>query len=118
LISFLSVVELKCWFLFNLCLQELHMKLEYLEDLLAGGKYDSVVSENLIRLYDFSITQTDQLIALILKHLIDGDNNFELGAVEFIQPVNCLLTLQLANTDKGILKTEQYNNFICFFDKG
>jgi hypothetical protein len=89
------------------------MKLEYLDDISDGGKYKDVVSENLIRLYDFNLKQTTELADLIYQKLIADREKLDLSSVDFINPVNCQLILQLSSVDKGIVKTGKPNTFIC-----
>jgi hypothetical protein len=93
------------------------MKLEYLDNISDGGKYKDVVSENLIRLYDFEQKETKQLIELIYQRLIIGKQNIDLKTLDFIQPVNCHLTLQVSSSDKGIMKTDSPNFFTCRLTK-
>lgn len=47
------------------------MKLEYLNDISDGGKYEDVVSENLIRLFDFDRAEVAKLIFLIETKIIE-----------------------------------------------
>lgn len=89
------------------------MKLEYLDDLSEGGKYKGVVSENLIRLYDFEQDETNLLVNLINQQLIINQQGLDLTTVAFIQPVNCSLILQLAPNDEGIVVTVEAGFFIC-----
>jgi hypothetical protein len=89
------------------------MKVEYLNDMTDGGKYKQVVSENLIRLYDFDTNQTTEFAKLVFQTLIVAKQKLDLSSVEFIEPVNCQLILQLSLVDKGILKTDKPNVFTC-----
>lgn len=89
------------------------MKLEYLNDISDGGKYKNVVSENLITLYDFNQKETTELTDLIYRKVIVDKQGLDLSTLDFIQPVNCQLILQLSSTDKGILKTDKPNMFTC-----
>ena len=89
------------------------MKLEYLDDISNGGKFKDVVSENLIRLYDFDQKETTLLIKLIYQRLILDNQSVDLAAADFIQPINCHLNLQLASIDEGVVKTDKDNFFIC-----
>lgn len=89
------------------------MKLEYLDDISNGGKYKDVVSENLIRLYDFGLKETTQLVNLIYRRLILDKQTLDLTTADFIQPINCNVTLQLSSSDEGVIKTDKENLFIC-----
>lgn len=90
------------------------MKLEYLDDISDDVKYKDVVSENLIRLYDFNKKETTELADIIYKRLICDKETLDLSNLAFIVPLNCQLILQLATVDKGILKTDEPNIFICY----
>jgi hypothetical protein len=89
------------------------MKLEYLDDISDGGKYKGVVSENLIRLYDFGQIETTKLVELIYQRLIVDKQDLDLTTVDFIEPINCHLTLQISSADKGIMKIGRSGSFIC-----
>jgi hypothetical protein len=90
------------------------MKLEYLDDISDGGKYKDVVSENLIRLYDFNRSETIELANAIYKRLICDKEKLDLLSLDFIKPLNCQLNFQLSTIDKGILKTDEPNVFVCY----
>ena len=94
-------------------IQNRTMKLEYLDDISNGGKYKDVVSENLIRLYDFNQKETTELTELIYQKLIVHKQKLHLSSLDFVRPVNCQLIFQLSSVDKGILKTENPNVFTC-----
>jgi hypothetical protein len=89
------------------------MKLEYLDDISDGRKYKDVVSENLIRLYDFGQKETTQLVNLIYKRLIIDKQSLDLTTPDFIQPINCHVTLQISSSDEGVIRTDKANIFIC-----
>jgi hypothetical protein len=89
------------------------MKLEYLDDISDSGKYKDVVSENLIRLYDFGQKETTHLVKLVYQRLILDKQSLDLTTTDFIQPINCRVTLQLSSSDEGVIKTDDPNSFIC-----
>lgn len=89
------------------------MRLEYLDDISDGGKYKDVLSENLVKLYDFEHTETIQLTELLYQQLIIARQSLKLATVNFIQSINCKLTLELSSEDKGILRTQNANEFVC-----
>jgi hypothetical protein len=89
------------------------MKLEYLDDISEGGKFKDIVSENLIRLYDFGEKETTQLVNLIYQRLILDKQSIDLSTVDFIQPINCRVSLQLSSSDKGVIKTDKADIFVC-----
>jgi hypothetical protein len=88
------------------------MKIEYLDDISEGGRYTNVVSDKLIRLYDFDSVQARKLRDLIKKAILDEGVSIDLSSVDFIRPVNCNLVLQIANANKGIATNDNYN-FVC-----
>jgi len=89
------------------------MKLEYLHDLTANGKFKDVVSENLIRLWDFSPQEAKQFQDLINDFV---KNNYvtklSLDQEEFIKSINCKLTLVKDEANNGINKLCE-DEFIC-----
>jgi hypothetical protein len=89
------------------------MKLEYLDDISDGGKYKDVVSENLIRLYEFGQKETTRLVDLIYQRIILDKQSLDLTSIDFIQPLNCHVTLHLSSSDEGVIKTDKANVFIC-----
>jgi len=93
------------------------MKLEYLEDISDSGKYTDVVSDNVIRLYDFDKKETLQLAEVFYKQLSLAGQSLELTSIDFIQSINCKLTLELSTEDKGVLRTGKANEFICKLTK-
>lgn len=93
------------------------MKLEYLDDISEGGKYKQVVSENLIRLYHPEEGEAEQLIILIKRHLIDGNGALDLSTLNFIQSLNCRLTLEVSTESEGVIKITDDNTFVCRLTK-
>ena len=89
------------------------MQLEFLSDISDGGKYPDVVSDNLIRLFEFDASETELITRLILKTLIKERESIELADFEFINPVNCRLTMMISDRDYGIIKTEIPDKFTC-----
>ena len=89
------------------------MKLEFLSDISNGGQFREIVSDNLVRLYDFTQKQTEVLTDLIYQNLIVERRVLDLSTVEFIQQVNCRLVLQVTLHDNGILKTSDPDLFTC-----
>lgn len=89
------------------------MKLEYLNNISDGGKFKQVVSDNLIRLYDFDESQTTAFAQAINQTLIVDKQMLNLSIIKFIEPQNCSLVLQLSLVDKGILRGSNENTFVC-----
>jgi hypothetical protein len=77
------------------------MKLEFLDDLSDGGKYVNVVSERLIRLYDFDKHQALTLKEIIEKELLGREKEISLSALHFVEPQNCHLILKLSSIDRA-----------------
>ncbi|QIL39071.1 hypothetical protein G7074_07105 [Pedobacter sp. HDW13] len=86
------------------------MKLDFIENLSDSGKFKQVVSENIVRLYDFDETQTAKLINLI-KVLVT--NGLDIEITKYVKSVNCKLILKLSSIDNGVLKTSEASTFIC-----
>ena len=96
--------------LFNL--NSNRMKLEYLKDISEGGRYTNVVSDELIRLYDFDHEQARMLKDVIKKVIIDEKTSVDFSSLDFIFPVNCNLVLQISNANEGVTRKDNYN-FVC-----
>ncbi|HEY8971489.1 MAG TPA: hypothetical protein VIM64_20435 [Puia sp.] len=60
------------------------MKLEFLDDLTDGGKYVDVVSERLIRLYDFDKHQASRLKKIIEEEGLGHKKEISLSALDFV----------------------------------
>jgi|LakMenEpi03Aug12_release.lakeMendotaPanAssembly.Ray.scaffolds.fasta_scaffold713495_2 hypothetical protein len=90
------------------------MKIEYIHDLTDGGKYKQVVSENLIRLFDFDKIQTNKLISLITEEILIKKDILDFSKLDFIESINCNLILMLSSEDKGIIKSDNAGNFKCY----
>lgn len=88
------------------------MKLEFLDDISDGGKFTGVVTNQLIRLFDFDKTEAEKLSQAIQQTIIERKEILHLSNLEFIEPVNCNLTLRLADAGNGITTTDK-SNFIC-----
>jgi len=89
------------------------MKLEFLGDLTDGGKYVNVVSERLIRLYDFNRHQALSLKEVIEKELLVRQKDISLSSLDFVEPINCSLTLKLSIVDRGIALVDN-GDFECY----
>jgi hypothetical protein len=89
------------------------MKLEFLDDLTDGGKYVNVISERLIRLYDFDKHQALSLKEVIEKELLDRQKEISLSSLNFVEPLNCNLTLKFSSIDQGITTVEN-GGFECY----
>jgi hypothetical protein len=87
------------------------MKLEYLDDICNGGKYPDVITNQLIRLYDFDNFQANKFRSYI-QAFVEENKILNLKEVDFIEVLNCNLTLRLSNTDIGIT-TSNKKDFFC-----
>ena len=88
------------------------MKVEFLNDISDGGRFPHADPNQLVRLYGF-----DNLQARLLRHsiqniIIKSKKDIDLTTLDFIQDINCNLTLQISDTDKGIT-TSDNKNFVC-----
>lgn len=92
------------------------MKVEYLDDLTDGGRFTQVVSENLIRLYDFDFIEAMAFRELLLKIALGEQKSLNVTEQSFIEAVNCTLTFVIAKTDNGITTSDKLN-FNCEMTK-
>ena len=103
------------------------MKLELLDAITDGGRFTHAAPNQLIRLYDFDCLQAGRLRQVIEKEIIESNKEVNLTTLDFIQAVNCSLTLTLSNSDKGItllesaafvcsLTVERYQEMICLLE--
>lgn len=88
------------------------MKIEFLDDISDGGRFPDADPNQLVRLYNFDSLQAKELRQSIQEKIIEGNNEIELTTLDFIESVNCNLTLKISETNKGIL-TSDNNNFVC-----
>ena len=80
------------------------MKLEFLDDISRGGHFKNVVSDTLVRLFDFDSNEAS-LFQQTIKKLIEDENEVHLDNLSFINSINCSLTLSIDNMDLGIVKS-------------
>jgi hypothetical protein len=88
------------------------MKLEYLDDISESGRYTNMVSDKLIRLYDFDHEQARMLRDVIQKMIINEKRSVNFSSLEFILLVNCNLVLQISDTNGGVTRKDGFN-FVC-----
>ena len=88
------------------------MKLEFLDDISNGGQFQSVMTDRLVRLYDFDQIQADKFRKTIQQTLIDQGRQLSLNEIDFIESVNCSLTLRISEKDLGI-KSNDNSTFFC-----
>lgn len=88
------------------------MKLEFLDDISNGGQFNGVVTDQLVRLYDFDQIQADNFRKTIQQTLIENSRPLDLNAIDFITAINCKLTLRISDIDLGI-KSNDNLTFFC-----
>jgi len=88
------------------------MKLEFLDDISDGGRFSHVVSERLIRIYDFDPSEARDLKGAIENSLLKAKGELNFASLDFIEPVNCNVILRLSDRDEG-LRTADNSRFDC-----
>ena len=81
------------------------MKLEYLDNV-------NDYNDNVVRLYDFDKLQANRFQQEIEQTIIKSKKQLNLTTLDYIQVINCNLTLRIADSNKGIT-TEDNINFFC-----
>jgi hypothetical protein len=91
------------------------MKLEYLHDLSELEEHEDMdlESEQLVRLYEFNQAQALQLYETISQTLLNEKRSLHLAELDFMECINCTVTLRIAEEDLGIHTT---NNTIFYCD--
>lgn len=92
------------------------MTLQYIKDMSHGGRLADVEADEIMRLYGFDKTQAIKFRTLVQSTVIDGKKQLDLSAVDFIERMNCNLTLRLADEDLGITR-ESNKVFFCDLTK-
>lgn len=92
------------------------MKLEFLDDISDGGKFSGIVTDKLIRLFDFDTKEAKELINQIEDKIIKKGEKLIVNDLFFIASLNCTLCLNLAEIDTGITTQNNYN-FDCNLTK-
>ncbi len=88
------------------------MKLEFLEDISKGGQFNGVVTDQLVRLYDFDQIQANNFRKIIQQTLIENGRPLKLSEVDYIEAINCNLTLRVSEIELGI-KNKDNSTFFC-----
>ena len=81
------------------------MKLEFLENI---NEYN----EHAIRLYGFDSSQAKEFSQTIDHLIAHNENPIDLSTLNFIESINCKLTLRVADGDEGISTIDNLN-FFC-----
>lgn len=86
------------------------MKLEHLEDISGGRKHGDVISNNLIRHYDFDCIEVQTLQQLIQLNILEEKGNLDLSEVNFTEGINYKLILKISDSNSGItfVKKDQF----------
>ena len=89
------------------------MKLDFLDDLTDNGKYPHADPDKLLRLYDFDSHEAEQLKNFIDKEIISNQHELNLSTLDFVECINCTLTLKLSFQNVGINVPLDGKNFVC-----
>lgn len=81
------------------------MKLNYIDNLNEYG-------DNVVRLFDFDKLQSIKFRDLVLEFVVEKKQELDLATIDFIEVLNCNLTLRISEEDEGILSEDQVN-FYC-----
>ncbi len=81
------------------------MKLDYINHYNAYG-------ENILRLYNFDMSQAIMFRDLIRDKIVDRKQRLDLSKVDFVEESEYNLILGLFKTDEGILSDDN-KNFVC-----
>jgi hypothetical protein len=81
------------------------MKLKFLSNI---NEYD----EHAIRLNDFDKSQASLFLGILVDLSSGKKQLIKLSDYDFIEPVNCELTLRISETDEGII-SEDNKHFFC-----
>ena len=88
------------------------MKLQYLDEIGSSGNYSQAETDELVRLYDFNRLEATNFRDGIQHMVIDSQKPLALARFDFIESINCRLTLRLADEDLGIT-TDDHLDFYC-----
>ena len=88
------------------------MKLEFLPNLSNGGQFKQVVSDNLVRLFDFDRHEAELLRMSIISEVIQKQKPLSISSLSFIEMINCNLTLRISSDDVGITQENERNIFL------
>ncbi|WP_044218993.1 hypothetical protein [Chitinophaga pinensis] len=77
------------------------MKIEFLDDISVGGKFRQVVSNQLVRLYDFDAIQAKIFKEKVNEKILKGSGTLNLSSFDFVELVNCNLVFTISNKDEG-----------------
>jgi hypothetical protein len=91
------------------------LKLEFLDDISDGGKYPWADPNQLVRLYDFDQREAIKFRESIIT-LIETGATVDVSALDFIESLNCQLTLSISLTNDGIATADKLH-FICKLTK-
>jgi hypothetical protein len=78
------------------------MKLEYL-DATGNGRYPNASPAFLIRLSEYTDQEMLELAKDIRETVLVRNQPLQLGKLYYINPLNCSITLQISDNEKGVL---------------
>ncbi len=88
------------------------MKLDYLSDISNGGQIQGVISDEIVRLFDFNFEEAILFRDAIQTTIIEKNESLNCGKLTFIEPINCNLIFTISETDEGIV-TNNNIHFNC-----
>jgi hypothetical protein len=68
--------------------------------------------DNLVRLYDFDMSQAIKFRKVILETIISEKKELDLATIDFMEGRNCNLTFRISDEDEGIITSDNIN-FFC-----
>lgn len=96
----------------NSCKIPLTMKLDYLSDISNGGQIQGVISDEIVRLFDFNFEEAILFRDAIQTTIIEKNESLNCGKLTFIELINCNLIFTITETDEGIV-TNNNIHFNC-----
>ncbi len=68
--------------------------------------------ENIVRLYDFDMIQSEKFRQIVKLTIITNKRNLDLSTVDFIESRNCKMVMRIADQDYGI-RSNDNKKFFC-----
>ena len=93
------------------------MKLEFLNDVTAGGLYPLAEPDKLLRLFAFTVAEAAALSLAIQTKLVDDDRPLHLHGLGFVSALNCTLTLEPSPNNRGIALPPDGKTFTCYLTR-
>ena len=86
-------------------------------DATGGGKYPKASPRTLVRLSEFSEKDQRNLATRIQKEIINGNDSLALHELDFIDALNCSVTLVVSKEDESLVQTGEMNQYECRLSK-